>query len=166
METAAGIWIVSAENCHLSVLYISLSVFLHSVSRERLTCLAHAEWPRFSHVCWLLVQGGCQGGHFHFHRSRTICAGEGEATKGNQGFLIQEKERIAVQKVTTDTHFTLPLHAFYQNLIQQFPGRTFCQQQPEGSRTPEGDDCSENAPRMLGKEPIKSTGDVRLLAWT
>lgn len=86
------------------------------MSRERLICSAHAEWPRLGHVCWL-VEGGWQGGHLHFHRSRTICAGVGEAIKGNRGFLIQEKERIAAQEVTTDIHFTLPRHAFYQTLI-------------------------------------------------
>lgn len=91
METAAGIWIVSAENCHLSVLYISLSVFLHSVSRERLTCLAHAEWPCFSHVCWLLVEGGVPGRAFSFPSFQDYMCWRRGSYQGKSGFSYPRK---------------------------------------------------------------------------
>lgn len=92
MEAALGIWVVSAENCHSPALHRSLSV---SLDQER-------DWFAWLMpsgplvLCVLIGQRGHQGGHLYFHALPRLCAGGRVVLKGNRGFLVQERRRLAV----------------------------------------------------------------------
>lgn len=153
MKAALEVWVVSAENCHLSALHRSLSVSLHSRSRERLICLTHAQRP-LSAMCADWPKGAAGRAPSFPCPSKTMCWRKGRPQR-KLGFSCPRKEVNCCKEDTTDTHFTPPQHDFYQIFIQQSPCRTSCSS-TRGSRTQKEMTPLKGGPGMLGGEPPSS----------